>query len=125
MTKSEVFFCHNTPPNLQIELSQVLGIPHHPKPSKYLGLPSWFGRSKGEMFRFLSEKVDQKLQGWKQQLLPQAGKEILMKSVVAATPIYAMSSFLLPKSLCSSIDKKQKAFRWGQKAAECRIHWVG
>ncbi|XP_028076555.1 uncharacterized protein LOC114278664 [Camellia sinensis] len=49
--------------------------------AKYLGLPSFWGRSKSEAYGFLMEQAIQKKQGWKQNLLSQAGREILMKSV--------------------------------------------
>ncbi|GJV60623.1 reverse transcriptase [Tanacetum coccineum] len=64
---------------------------------KYLGLPSVHGRKKGDFFGFLLEKVLQKLQGWKQNVLSQAGREVLIKSVIQAIPTYAMQCYLLPK----------------------------
>ncbi|GKA62475.1 hypothetical protein Tco_0761994, partial [Tanacetum coccineum] len=60
-------------------------------------LPSTHGRKKGDFFGFLLEKVLQKLQGWKQKGLSQAGREVLIKSVIQAIPTYAMQCYLLPK----------------------------
>ncbi|GJZ32468.1 nucleotide-binding alpha-beta plait domain-containing protein [Tanacetum coccineum] len=60
-------------------------------------LPLVHGRKKGDFFGFLLEKVLQKLQGWKQKGLSQAGREVLIKSVIQAIPTYAMQCYLLPK----------------------------
>ena len=45
--------------------------------------------------------------------LSQAGRLVLIKSMAAAIPSYAMSSFMLPSSLCSSLDRMFKNFWWG------------
>ncbi|KAF7151487.1 hypothetical protein RHSIM_Rhsim02G0110700 [Rhododendron simsii] len=49
--------------------------------SKYLGLSSFWGRSKAEAYTFLVEKAMRKMQGWKTQLISLGGKETLIKSV--------------------------------------------
>ncbi|GKD53647.1 protein SCAI [Tanacetum coccineum] len=74
---------------------------------KYLGLPSVHGRKKGDFFGFLLEKVLQKLQGWKQNVLSQAGREVLIKSVIQAIPTYAMQCYLLPKGTSVSLRFKR------------------
>jgi hypothetical protein len=53
----------------------------------------------------MMDKVLSKIAGWKAKTLSQAGRLILIKSVAAALPSHAMSSFLLPKSLCSELDR--------------------
>nr|XP_023883659.1 uncharacterized protein LOC111995948 [Quercus suber] len=45
------------------------------------GLPSLIGRSKTNTFAQLKAKVAKKLAGWKEKLLPTAGKEVLIKAV--------------------------------------------
>ncbi|XP_028105827.1 uncharacterized protein LOC114304879, partial [Camellia sinensis] len=42
--------------------------------ARYLGLPSFRGRSKPEAYEFLIEKVVSKLQGWKMKLLSQVAR---------------------------------------------------
>ena len=78
--------------------------------SKYLGLPSFIGRSKNQVFSILKERVGQKLAGWKGKLLFMGGKEILIKAVAQAIPTYTMSCFQLPQ---------------GQKHQETKMAWVG
>lgn len=51
--------------------------------------------------------------GWKTQLLSQAGRACLIKSVALAMPSYVMSSFLLPQGFCSELDFLVSNFWWG------------
>ena len=44
------------------------------------------------------------MQGWKEKLLSQAGKEVMIKAVVQSIPTYSMSVFKLPVSLCKDIE---------------------
>lgn len=51
-------------------------------------------------------------------------KEVLIKSVGLALPIYAMSVFLLPKDLCAKITSALIEF-WGSRGDKKRkIPWV-
>lgn len=48
----------------------------------FLGLPSLIGRNKSEAFEFIKEKAWNRTKGWRNKMLSNAGKEILLKSVV-------------------------------------------
>ena len=63
------------------------------------------------------------MKGWKENLLSQAGKEVMIKVVVQAIPTYFMSVFKLPVSLCKDIEAMIRKFWWGQGDAK-KIHWV-
>ena len=78
--------------------------------TKYLGLPSFIGRSKMQVFAILKERIGQKLAGWKGKLLSMGGKEILIKAVAQAIPTYTMGCFLLPQSLCEKIESMMRNF---------------
>jgi hypothetical protein len=54
--------------------------------------------------------VKSKVEGWRAKFLSQASRLVLIKSVAAAIPSYAMNTFLLPKSICSNLDKVFKNF---------------
>lgn len=64
--------------------------------------------------------VSGRIADWKEGFLSQAGKEILLKSVVMALPVYAMSCCKLPKEVC----KKMARFWQGQEGDSKRIHWL-
>ncbi|KAL4318880.1 hypothetical protein GQ457_18G015470 [Hibiscus cannabinus] len=72
-----------------------------------------------------SSKVKRKLQGWKTNLLSQAGKEILIKSVATAIPTYVMQCFCLPVTFCDEIASAIAKFWWnGSQDKERGIHWL-
>ena len=73
------------------------------------------GKNKKASFNYIKKRVWSKLQGWKEKLLSQAGREILLKAVVQAIPTFAMSCFKLPVGLCDEIEALIRKFYWGQK----------
>ena len=52
----------------------------------YLKLPSLVGQSRNNTYANLKPKVANKVLGWKEKLLTNAGKEILIKFVAQAVP---------------------------------------
>ena len=82
------------------------------------------GRNKKASFNYIKERVWKKLQGWKEKLLSQAGREILIKAVVQAIPTYTMSCFKLSLGLCPEIESLVRKFWWGQKGERRKVHWV-
>lgn len=70
---------------------------------KYLGLPYIVSRWKYKSFRWIKDKVWQKIQGWKNKLLSQDGREILIKAVIQALPIYITNVYRLQQVLCREL----------------------
>ena len=81
------------------------------------------GRSKRASLNYIKDRVWGKLRGWKEKLLSQAGKEVLLKAVVQAIPTFAISCFRLPVGLCQDIEMLIRKFWWGQKGDRRKIHW--
>jgi hypothetical protein len=71
------------------------------------------GNSKKRAFQGIIDKVLSRIEGWRAKTLSPAGKLVLIKSVAAALPFYAMSSFLLPNSFCTKLDRIFKKIWWG------------
>ena len=59
----------------------MFGVENIRQHEKYLGLPSLVGRSKRNTFQQLKEHLANKLSGWKEKLLSNAGKVVLIKAV--------------------------------------------
>ena len=47
----------------------------------------------------------------------------MLKAVVQAIPIFAMSCFKLPMGLIQDIEKLIRKFWWGQRGDQRKIHW--
>jgi hypothetical protein len=71
---------------------------------KYLGLHALVGIDRSDCFRHLIDRVRGKTKGWKEKLLSKGVKEVLIKSVAQAVPIYAMMVFKIPKNICKGIS---------------------
>ena len=82
------------------------------------------GRSKTKAFGYLKEKVWRKIQGWKEKFISRTGKEILVKAVAQAIPLFAMSCFDLTKSFCDDISSMMCRYWWNNQQ-EDRHHWLG
>lgn len=63
-----------------------------------------------ECFDFMRDRVWKKLNGWKDNLLPRGGKEVLLKSIIQSIPTYIMSLFQLPKELCDELEVMMNKF---------------
>ena len=100
----------------------LLGVPEIKQYKKYLGLPVVVGKNKRASLNYIKDRVWGKLQGWKEKLLPQAGKEVLLKAVVQAILTFAMGCFKLPIGLCRDIEKLINKFWWGQHGERRKIH---
>lgn len=59
---------------------------------RYLGLPTVIGRSKYKTFNWIKEKVWLKVSNWKHRFLSQAGREVLIKAILQAIPVYSKRS---------------------------------
>ena len=121
--KTSLFFSTNTSqPNRQA-ICSTLSTTSTGHLGKYLGLPQIIGRGKKQAFTKIKQKVSQKLHGWKGKMLSQAGTEVLVKSVAQAIPVYTMSCFRIPDSVCNEINSMVSNFWWGQRHTERKIHW--
>ena len=122
--KTNVFFSTNTSHDVQVRIQQILGVPSIRHFGKYLGLPALVGKAKKQSFIYIKERVWKKLQGWKEKLLSQAIREVLIKSVIQAIPMYTMSCFKLPKGLIKELEVLIHKFWWAYNGENRKTHWV-
>ena len=117
-----MFFSKATLDERKLEIIDSLGVSEVQEYEKYLGLPVVVGRNKKASLNFIKERVWNKLQGWKEKLLSQASREVLLKAVVQGIPTFAMGCFKLPSGLLNDIEMMIRKFWWGQQGDKRKIH---
>ncbi|XP_071912244.1 uncharacterized protein [Coffea arabica] len=103
LDKSAIVFSSNTNSEVRHSITNYLGIKEVVTHDKYLGLPTIIGRSKSAVFSSIKDRIWQKIDGWNEQHLSRARKEVMIKAVVQAIPTYSMSCFKYPDALLSDI----------------------
>lgn len=121
MEKSSVLFSKNTLPSVKSEVCQAMGSIKQVEQGKYLGLPMVITRSKEQVFGFIRNSIDKKLKGWRNKLLSQVGKEIMIKAVAMAMPTYTMSCFRLTNKICKEISSKMADYWWGDADGKKKV----
>lgn len=122
--KSAVTFSAKTPPEVKLRVKATLGIDAEGGIGKYLGLPELFGRKKRDIFAAILNRIRQRIQSWTTRFLSGAGKQVLLKAVLAAMPCYSMSCFKLPASLCKQIQSLHTRFWWDANPEKRKMCWV-
>ena len=83
------------------------------------------GRARTHVFAYLKERICQRIQGWKERLLSRAAKEILIKAVTQAIPVFTMGCFDITKEMCNQISSMIARFLWNNQDKENSMHWIG
>lgn len=117
-------FSNYTPAQVKASIKQILSLQTEAQGGKYLGLPTYVGRSKRKCFEYLRERISMKINGWQEKLLSKAGKEILIKAVAQALPTYTMACFDITKGLCDDISRLICRYWWSQHDRDRAMHWV-
>lgn len=110
--KSEIF-AHKICSVNQVEGAKILNCKVGVWPMKYLGVPIGFSCKRKIFWEPLVKKFKQKLASWKADSLNQAGRLVLVKSVLDSLPVYWMSVHLIPPSICDTLERIRRNFFWG------------
>jgi hypothetical protein len=124
-SKCSILFDNSCAANVREEVKGVLQISQEAFETKYLGLPTPEGRTKKGKFQSLQAKLASYLVEWDDnQHMTQASKEVLIKAIAQAIPVYVMSVFKLPIGLCDELTKMIKRFWWGAEKGKRKTHWI-
>lgn len=122
--KSSIIFGEKMEEGMKSDIKRVLSIEKEGGESVYLGLPEVFKGSKRKIFNYICERLQNRVQGWFAKSISPRGKEILIKSVGLALPIYAMSVFKLPKDLCAKLTTVLRDYWWSNGSSRRKMPWV-
>ena len=79
--KSSIFFSKGCPVQMREIVKNNLQVHNESLSERYLGMLTDVGHSKNGTFKYLRDRVWEKIKGWMEKLLSAAGKEVLIKSV--------------------------------------------
>uniref|UniRef100_A0A2N9H0H1 aminobutyraldehyde dehydrogenase n=1 Tax=Fagus sylvatica TaxID=28930 RepID=A0A2N9H0H1_FAGSY len=85
------------------------------QPATYLGAPLFNSRNCTRDFKFLHERLESRLKGWRCKSLSWVGRSALIKSVAQALPTYTFSCFDIPTTVCDKLDATSRRFWWNPK----------
>ena len=89
----------------------------------YLGLPESLGGSKVQVFGFVQDRLNNRVNGWTFRFFTKRGKEIIIKSVVTALPNHVMSVYRLPKATAKKLTSTVAQFWWSPGGSTKDMHW--
>ncbi|XP_018487613.1 uncharacterized protein LOC108858142 [Raphanus sativus] len=124
LAKSAITFGRQVSEDMKVMIKNITGITNEGGTGKYLGLLECFSGSKVDMLQYIHEQMTSRFHGWYAFFLSTGGKEVLLKSVAMAMPVYAMSVFKLPKSTCKSLTCAMANFWWNAQEGKNKMHWV-
>ncbi|KAH1120608.1 hypothetical protein J1N35_003768 [Gossypium stocksii] len=101
----------------------ILGVRLATNPEKYLGSPTMVGKKKRWAFAHFVDRFRKKIEGWSLRYLSMSGKEVFIKSILQAIPVYVMQCFALPKLLCRKLEGLLNKFWWSNNKTGKGIHW--
>ncbi|XP_057774901.1 uncharacterized protein LOC130993882 [Salvia miltiorrhiza] len=92
-------------------------------PCLYLGTKIG-GRSNGvSEWKFLVDKVSNKIASWRKRPLSLAGRITLVKAVLQSIPVYQLAYAFIPKTVLKNLNSLFSRFLWGGDSQSRRITW--
>lgn len=111
-SKSGMYFSKHTPRQTTRGIKQIFRMKGLKKDFIYLGAPMFLSRSPSKDFRFLQNKLEARLSGWRSRTLSWADMSALISTVAQNLPNYTMSSFKVPSCIYDKLDGLTRCFWW-------------
>jgi hypothetical protein len=89
-----------------------------------LGVPVSGNKLHIKDWLFLDEKLSERLDGWQGASLSYGGRLTLINACLSSIPTYAMSMYLLPKTVIKKMDRTRKRFFWQGGSIKKKYHLV-
>jgi hypothetical protein len=81
-------------------------------PLKYLGIPLSIGKLPKTVLQPIVDQMADRVPTWKGGLMHRSGRLTLIKSTLAAMPVYTSIAMRLSKWLTNSMQKIMRSFLW-------------
>ncbi|GJZ30686.1 hypothetical protein Tco_0575733 [Tanacetum coccineum] len=111
LPKSTAYFC-NVLNHVKLSILQILPFEEGKLPVKYLGVPLVSSRLMIRDCNELVDKVQIRIQDWKNKSLSIAGRLQLIHSILGSMHIYWASVFILPTRVLLNIEQLMRQFLW-------------
>ncbi|GJS03905.1 hypothetical protein Tco_0320413 [Tanacetum coccineum] len=111
LPKSTAYFC-NVLNHTKLAILQILPFEEGRLPVKYLGVPLVSSKLIFRDCKELIEKVESRLNDWKNKSLSIAGRLQLVQSVIASMHVFWASIFILPSRILLEIEQLMRGFLW-------------
>ena len=110
--KSSIQFGHKIEEPTRQKLHDILGKQNLGGMGSYLGIPENLGGSKVQVFGFVQDRLNNRVNGWTFKFFTKGGKEVIIKSVVTALPNHVLSCFRIPKTVMKKLTSAVAQFWW-------------
>ena len=117
-----MFFSPNIDSDQREELCDILGFHSTSNLENYLGFPLRHARSSNQDLNFVVSRVEQKLAGWKANLLSFAVRNVLIQASLSSIPSYVMQSTLLLTRILDKLDRTSRNLLWGSNDTKRKMH---
>ncbi|GJM93859.1 hypothetical protein PR202_ga10451 [Eleusine coracana subsp. coracana] len=121
--KSVIFFSTNCPEETRRMVYDVLQIETEALGEKYLGLLTAAGAEEDGTFDYVAGRIWGFVNGWGENTLSCAGREVLIKANAQAVPTYPMSCVKLLNKVCDKIRTYISNYWWGSAVDSHKTHW--
>ncbi|GKD11499.1 hypothetical protein Tco_1195906 [Tanacetum coccineum] len=124
LPKSTAYFC-NVLNHVKIAILNVFPFEEGRLPVKYLGVPLVSSRFLNRDYKELVEKVQARIQDWKNKSLSIAGRLQLVKSVIGSMHIFWALVFMLPSRILCDLEQIMRSFLWSQdmRRGQFKVAW--
>lgn len=122
--KSGILFGNRVVAEKKMDLKRAIGISKEGGMGMYLGLPETICGSKQQVFSFVQDRLNARINSRSAKFISKGGKEVLIKSIAQALPTYVMSCFLLPQNITNKLRGAISRFWWSSKNNKRGLHWL-
>ncbi|GJU17554.1 putative RNA-directed DNA polymerase, eukaryota, reverse transcriptase zinc-binding domain protein [Tanacetum coccineum] len=125
LPKSTTYFC-NVTNHVKMSILQILPFEEGRLLVKYLGVPLVSSRLIYNDCKELIEKVQHRVDDWKNKSLSIAGRLQLVSSFIGSLHVFWASAFMLPTRILLDIEQIMRGFLWCQgKMHSGKERWLG